>query len=662
MTTAKNIDNRNCFAAEEGVEVVARNEDGFIENHRMLFDPDLEMPATSDFLTADDDESAAADLSIGLNDDDDAVSTNDIDRRNGGTMNRWCVGATTTAFLLLATVALFLIQQPADSTSAAAVAAKRVVDNLALAECCVNTATGTCHTTVKCNKKEKECIKCDKKAADGTYIWMMLGEPPAPGPEEPEPVNGGGTTEEACCLIIAENTCHVKDKCNKDDKNCQNSKCQKSGEARWQVPSKQSPAPTPAPTTPAPTSKQSPAPTPSPTTPAPTNPMPATPAPTGTPTAFTPAPTPAPTGNGNDDSTVYEYTNTGKTCSIGGGNNIQGPAPLADKRNVVVDFWTFGDSPYDFMVDTCLDNNGKASTCKECAVKNSDMKKLPYPNTCTFEGDDFKCLKESIIPFMNRKMDEGDGAFQVHLGDILKGTNSAANSRRCTEASFDSRAKLFEPAKNFLLINGDNESNECLGYDIKKPSDPIRSMWRSKFGTYSFTSDFPEITGGGRPPLTRVAGNEEIFGFEYKSIAFFGLDYPAGDTYITKNAPQDLNQKFVNETLASDRSCELKSIVLFSHVAPRSPVDDSRSPVDDSLNDYFNRCGVLPTLAVLGNAHPSTYCLTKKDERFSLTVEAFQSGPLMVSVVRDLKEGGGDYFHVADSDLKNSNSDCPKFA
>eukprot|EP00984_Skeletonema_dohrnii_P028203 scaffold18099_cov67-Skeletonema_dohrnii-CCMP3373.AAC.4 len=64
MTTAKNIDNRNCVAAEEGVEVVARNDGGFIENHRILFDPDLEMPATSDFLTADDDESAAADLSI----------------------------------------------------------------------------------------------------------------------------------------------------------------------------------------------------------------------------------------------------------------------------------------------------------------------------------------------------------------------------------------------------------------------------------------------------------------------------------------------------------------------------------------------------------------------------------------------------------------------
>jgi len=77
------------------------------------------------------------------------------------------------------------------------------------------------------------------------------------------------------------------------------------------------------------------------------------------------------------------------------------------------------------MVDTCLDKDGDPSTCKDCAKKNSDMKKMPYPNTCTFEGDDFKCVKESIIPFMNGKMDQGDGAFQVHLGDILKGTNAA---------------------------------------------------------------------------------------------------------------------------------------------------------------------------------------------------------------------------------------------
>eukprot|EP00986_Skeletonema_menzelii_P015030 scaffold10869_cov84-Skeletonema_menzelii.AAC.1 len=141
---------------------------------------------------------------------------------------------------------------------------------------------------------------------------------------------------------------------------------------------------------------------------------------------------------------------------------------------------------------------------------------------------------------------------------------------------------------------------------------------------YSFTSDFPAITGGGRPTVSRVKGNEEIFGFRHKNVAFFGLDYPAGDAYLTsKNAPQDLNAEFVRETLASDTSCELKSIVLFSHMAPESQVEET-------LDDYFKRCDRdLPILTVMGNAHPSTYCLTKKDERLSLTVEAFRSGPVL---------------------------------
>ncbi len=597
-------------AAEEGIEVAAHKDDNFIDNH---LDPELPV----DFTTSSDDESAAADLTIGRCDDDVAPSATNYDanRKNGSIMKKLFIGATT---LLIATTALVVvfIKRPANSTSLfAATAAKRVANNnVALAsECCVNTASGTCHATDKCNKRENECMRCNTKT-DDTYIWQTA-------PTLPEP-SRGGTVETPCCVNIATNTCHVITRCNKDGNNCLNKKCQKNGVSSWMiVPSKVSPAPTPA--------------TPTPPPPTPTSPAP------------------------GDDATVYDYTNTGTSCNIGGvaggGDNIQGPAPLPDKRNVAVDFWAFGDSPYDFLVNTCLDSNGNPSTCKNCAVKNSQMNKLPISNTCTFEGADYKCLRENIIPFMNRKMEGGDGAFQIHVGDILKG-NESGSSRRCTQASFDSRVKLFQPAKNFLLINGDNESNECLGYDITQPSDPIRDMWRNKFGTYSFTSDFPEITGGGRPTISRVAGNEEIFSFEYKNIAFFGLDYPAGDTYITKKAPQDLNAKFVKETLDSDTSCELKSIVMFSHIAPRSPVDDA-------LNDYFNVCErVLPTLVVMGNAHPSTYCLTRKGERFSLTVEAFKSGPLMVSVVRDPKEGGGDYFHVTDSDLKNSNSDCPTFA
>jgi hypothetical protein len=78
---------------------------------------------------------------------------------------------------LLVIVALFVIKQPAadDNPSVVAAAAKRVANNNLLAsECCVNTATNTCHATDKCNKKEKECQKCNKKTSD-VYAWMLSG-------------------------------------------------------------------------------------------------------------------------------------------------------------------------------------------------------------------------------------------------------------------------------------------------------------------------------------------------------------------------------------------------------------------------------------------------------------------------------------------------------
>eukprot|EP00986_Skeletonema_menzelii_P016676 scaffold15418_cov70-Skeletonema_menzelii.AAC.1 len=228
---------------------------------------------------------------------------------------------------------------------------------------------------------------------------MLPGGSPPPGPDQPD--NGGGTTDEdvhkeieiPCCAIIATNTCHEDNTCNQKVKNCQNKKCQENGVAVWQVPSKQSSTPTSAPSnspTPKPsTSAPSPTPTSSPTD-APTNPVPATPAPTGAPTLSTPAPTgaptlstPAPSKNPTTaptatvDSTVYEYTNTGRECDLNeGGDNVQGPAPLPDKRNVVLDFWAWGDSPYDFMVDTCLDENENPSTCNECKKENGDIDEM----------------------------------------------------------------------------------------------------------------------------------------------------------------------------------------------------------------------------------------------------------------------------------------------
>ena len=43
--------------------------------------------------------------------------------------------------------------------------------------------------------------------------------------------------------------------------------------------------------------------------------------------------------------TYYEYTADTTKCDGGGANNIQGPAPLADKSNVALQLFALGDTP-----------------------------------------------------------------------------------------------------------------------------------------------------------------------------------------------------------------------------------------------------------------------------------------------------------------------------
>lgn len=296
----------------------------------MLFDHDHdEMTTTAADLDLD--------LSFGI--DDTATAA----RRSGGTVKRgWVIGATA-AILLLSTIAIALVftKQPADITPVAAAAS--LVANNNLAACCVNIATDTCHATVKCNKKEKNCEKCIKKTG-GNYKWMVsgtgTGNPPAPAPGPPTPPSsgGGGTTDNACCVIIATNTCHVDEKCNKKEKNCLKDKCQKTivagaaGQAKWKVRNKQSPVPTSTPThapsnTPTtaapshnPTQAPSAAPTSQPTfgpTPAPTTPTPST-SPTHGPTKapVTDTPTAVPTQAPTSQPTKNPTTQVSSLCLV----------------------------------------------------------------------------------------------------------------------------------------------------------------------------------------------------------------------------------------------------------------------------------------------------------------------------------------------------------
>jgi hypothetical protein len=145
-----------------------------------------------------------------------------------------------------------------------------------------------------------------------------------------------------------------------------------------------------------------------------------------------------------------------------------------------------------------------------------------------------------------------------------------------------------------------------------------------------------------------------MFYFKYNNVAVFGLNRVDGNQWVDDVAPTDVNADWVQERLAQDTSCSLKSIVMVVHIVPSTGVNNA-------LNSYFSRCGAtLPTLTITGNDHPTSYCMflnSSIQKRVDLTVEAYSSGPIAVSIVRS--PSGEHFFHVKDADLVNSNSNCP---
>lgn len=378
-------------------------------------------------------------------------------------------------------------------------------------------------------------------------------------------------------------------------------------------------------------------------------------------------------------SDYYKYTNSTTKCT--GANviqqtNINGPQPLSDKTNVAIQFFAFGDTPYDSHSNTCIDANGqKEEDCTAWDCTASSTSNLPADNTCTFEGREYECVRDSLLPYMNGRMEGGDAAFVAHTGDFIRGSGPASNTR-CTSYSFESRKNLFSDyGTNFLPVPGDNDWNECYGYDINSNTDPMRELWRDNFAAESspfhqFTRDFPEGGGGSdddgssRPTIYRQDGNPENYFFSHNNVAFFGINRPDGRSYISNKAPVDTNEAWVEHRLGLDSSsesssCTFKSIVIIAHSWPKE------SLYDKVLGEYVDACGgtVLPVLSISGNAQPRSHCMTTKDEsdmRVEVTVEAFQSGPLLISVVRD-PDNGGDFFHVEDVDSVDSNRRCPAF-
>jgi len=345
--------------------------------------------------------------------------------------------------------------------------------------------------------------------------------------------------------------------------------------------------------------------------------------------------------------------------------NWQGPAPFSDKSNVALQLFAFADTPYDSKsgcasCNTCIAEDGitKEEDCTrfDCILANSTLSELPDDNTCTFEGKDYECVEETLIPYMNSQIAAGDAALILHAGDILGGAKplipggmKTGLNTRCQSHSFGSRRELFSTGENFLLLPGDNDWNECVGYDINSNSDPIRQLWRDYFANAAsplnqFGRDFPPtlgFPGGTRPHIDRKDTNPELFYFSHNKIALIGLNQVNGPAYIDGT---DINEDWVEESLGLDTSCELESIVILSHRIPEQTVYDR-------IDSYFAGCGGshLPILTITGDKHPPDYCMTRANNRLHLMVEAFQSGPIKVSVVRDPEGLEGDFFHVEDT-------------
>ena len=208
-----------------------------------------------------------------------------------------------------------------------------------------------------------------------------------------------------------------------------------------------------------------------------------------------------------------------------------------------------------------------------------------------------------------------------------EGADDIGISYRCNRYSFQSRLDLFEPAINHILVPGDNDWNECIGYDITKNAGDFRDDWREMFADVTspfnkFSRNFPGENY--YPDIQRKTApnaqgdvNPELFFFRYNDIAIFGLNNPSGENYISYHSPVDINAEWVADRLGND--CSFQSIIMLTHSSPDSPVFDA-------LDAYFDQCGGnIPHLIIKGSSHPMQYCMkhTTSSKRTYLTVEAF---------------------------------------
>ena len=156
-----------------------------------------------------------------------------------------------------------------------------------------------------------------------------------------------------------------------------------------------------------------------------------------------------------------------------------------------------------------------------------------------------------ITHAMNSKIAAEDAALSVHAGDFPSESNMCSHlvsswyyshifrvwaslfpegsqvgpNKRCDPYSFASRREIFSAAATFFIVPGENDWNECYGYDINSNTDSARELWRNHFAesTSLFHQFRINFHGGGKPKNSRKDGNPEMFYFERNNVAFCGL-------------------------------------------------------------------------------------------------------------------------------------------
>jgi len=353
------------------------------------------------------------------------------------------------------------------------------------------------------------------------------------------------------------------------------------------------PSTSPPPSSPQPTPDPTLHPTLNPTT---TSPLEATPEPTL-------EPTPEPTDQPTSEPTTSEPTplpttepTSQPTPQLLPCRAIHGPE--ATSSNTVLSFLAMGDTPYDDEVG--------------------------FP----FEGPEYECLRDITIPEI-RTTWARTSDFVVHIGDIKRGGSD--NAQYCNDAVLGSRYNLFsamETNTDFFIVPGDNEWNECDGYNDGTSSDSAKNKWRDYFADGIF-ADFDRSSlpsGASSPGVRRQGGQSQNFFFSYHNVAFVGItDVQGISHYDTTNA----------DWISSNVRSSHEAVVIFGHKTPSDKVKDA-------LESFKEK----PTLYVTGNKH--AFCSDFLDRGrlprlLEVTVAAFLEAPLLISIV----EEDGEYsFHV----------------